>query len=302
MIMSSCEVITDVYDENASAWTAGSKSVFTADGVSFTMVCVPGGKTFPAGTDDSGTATVEKPFWIGEAEVTYELWHTVYTWATSNGYTFANTGQAGSSGSGGNQQPVGALSWRDCIVFCNALTEWYNAKNGTGYLCVYKSSGVPLRTADASCDSVVQDETADGFRLLVKNEWRLAARYIDGTRWLYGDHASGDEAGPCYVSGSTGLGGQTLSSVIGNYAVYNSGSLDVKSRLPNALGLYDMSGNMLEWCYTTTSVSSQRYALGGYYTNNTQYLQVDYLASLPGGNSTTSNYAFCGLRIARSFK
>ncbi len=71
-----------------------SPETFTADGVSFNMIYVPG-KSFPTGTDDLGTATVASAYWIGETQVTYELWNKVYTWAIANGYTFANSGHMG---------------------------------------------------------------------------------------------------------------------------------------------------------------------------------------------------------------
>ena len=49
----------------------GDKTTYTADGVSFTLVYVPGGITFPTGIDDSGSDTVSGAYWIGETEVTY---------------------------------------------------------------------------------------------------------------------------------------------------------------------------------------------------------------------------------------
>src|SRR5664280_2857460 len=97
------------------------------------MMYVPGGVTFPTGTDDSGTpATVDAAYWIGETTVTYELWHKVYLWATTDAgsglrsdggalYHFQNAG--GDSG----QQPVNDINPRDMIVFSNAITEWYKA-------------------------------------------------------------------------------------------------------------------------------------------------------------------------------
>ena len=65
------------------------------------------------------------PYKLGKTEVTYKLWKDVYDWAVKpeNGYVFANEGQKGSGGTGNDEeQPVTEISWRDCIVWCNAYT------------------------------------------------------------------------------------------------------------------------------------------------------------------------------------
>jgi hypothetical protein len=64
---------------------------------SFTMIYVPGGVTFPSARSSSGTATVINAFWIGDTEVTYEMWYTVRAWAGDEArgagrYYFANPG------------------------------------------------------------------------------------------------------------------------------------------------------------------------------------------------------------------
>lgn len=94
---------------------------------------------------------------MGETEVTYELWYEVYKWATTDTgdgkrsdcgdlYSFANKGREGNNGTIGalpttaKQEPVTLVNWRDTIVWCNALTEYYNANNGSGnrsYMCLY---------------------------------------------------------------------------------------------------------------------------------------------------------------------
>ena len=110
--------------------SAGDMVTYTADGVSFNMVYVPGGLTFPTGLLDDGIATVSSSYWIGETEVTWELWSKVKTWAENNAsnlYTFANPGVMG-DGTGDNvTHPVTTVNWRDAMAWTNALTEWYNA-------------------------------------------------------------------------------------------------------------------------------------------------------------------------------
>ena len=134
-----------------------SISFFNADGAGFILSYVPG-KTFKTGTDDSGTATVSKAFWIGETEVSYELCKNFRQWAinkVTNPYTFANTGIEGNDGAGGAaaplaMEPVTMINWRDVMIWCNAVTEWYNEKNSTSYTCAYYSDSantIPIRTS-----------------------------------------------------------------------------------------------------------------------------------------------------------
>jgi len=246
--------------------------VLTADSVSFTMISVPG-ETFPTGTDDGGTAAVADNFRIGETEVTYELWHTVYLWATdaargADAYTFQNSGHMGDGTGDTDQHPVTTVNWRDAIVWCNAATEWYDAETGAAYACVYKDGGTPIRDSSdanaAQCDAAAPDAAAAGFRLPSVDEWELAARWRGDSvnavagysePWFtHGDSASGATAD---VSDAAATGAM---------AVYDTGSTAVvKSKGAdgaNALGLYDMSGNVCEWCFETI-VASQKAALGG---------------------------------------
>ncbi|MBQ5674051.1 MAG: Ig-like domain-containing protein, partial [Lachnospiraceae bacterium] len=76
------------------------------------------------------------PYQIAKYETSYNTWYEVYQWATKNGYTIAN---AGTEGGYGNVSPVGfttdggkpkfekmpvcSLTWRDAMVWCNALNE-----------------------------------------------------------------------------------------------------------------------------------------------------------------------------------
>jgi len=312
----------------------GYKETYTADGVSFKMSFVPGGYTFPTGTDDSGSATVTDAYWIGETEVTYELWYQVYTWATSNGYNFANTGIPGNDGTAGNetasQEPVTTINWRDAMVFCNALTEYYNAQNGTTMECVYYSDDTyttPIRTVDdnASVDTTPGHEDnpyvkpdADGFRFLTSDEWELAARWRDDSTntvsgytdpyFTKGNSASGattsynDTADTNPDNGVVdGKDANDLVAVYGSYwdgsgwvATGVSSTAIVKSKAADTLGLYDMSGNVYEWCFVELS-GSYRAVRGGAWTLNGG-LQVGYVRSF----YLWDEINYVGLRFART--
>ena len=80
-----------------------------------------------------------------------------------------------------DQHPVTIVNWRSAMVWCNALTEWYNAQKGTSYACVYTSDAAytnPIRDsqdgiygsssnpAAGSFDNPYVNPNAKGFRLL----------------------------------------------------------------------------------------------------------------------------------------
>ena len=86
---------------------------------------LPGtGEEYWKGVFRAGRKVKLSPYKLGKTEVPYKLWKEVYDWATqpANGYKFANAGVKGKDGSGTEEEPVTSVSWRDCIVWCNAST------------------------------------------------------------------------------------------------------------------------------------------------------------------------------------
>jgi formylglycine-generating enzyme required for sulfatase activity len=279
-------------------------------------------KSFFTGYDDDGTASVSAPFWIGETEVTYELWYTVRDWA-ENGvgpapgegdYVFANKGREGHNGTDGappgvdKDEPVAEINWRDAMIWCNALTEYYNSINVPDLVCVYYTNSdysTPIRTstnnaivltdgeedqpyikASANGNTDISNCTADGFRLPTSDEWELTARYItdkdrDGGITDTGEYYPGN-----YMSGAdrdtSGEGGGDIDNdgdedTIDEVAVHDTtATAVVKSKDNNALGLYDMSGNVEEWCFgwDPDYFGSQRIKRGGGYTGSTDLSSV----------------------------
>ena len=116
--------------------------------------------------------------------------------------------------SSGNNAPVEQVSWYDAVEYCNKLSEKEGLKK------CYSGSG----------ESIKRDFSANGYRLPTEAEWEYAAR---GGNKSKGYHYSG-------------------SNDIGSVAWYNdnSGSKthSIGSKQANELGIYDMSGNVLEWC------------------------------------------------------
>ena len=181
------------YGSQMSFITLGEPQTFTVNGVSFTMMAVNGGTFQMGATSEQGSYanSDEKPvhsvtlsdYYIGETEVTQELWEAVM-------------GSNPSNFSGYPQRPLENVSWNKCQTFITKLREL----------------------------------TGKNFRLPTEAEWEYAAR-------------GGDKSKGYKYSGS---------NTIENVAWYdgNSGwkTHDVKAKQANELGIYDMSGNVQEWC------------------------------------------------------
>jgi formylglycine-generating enzyme required for sulfatase activity len=207
----------------------------------FGMVLIPAGTN--SGTDpDFGaySLTNAAPLYMDSTLVTKAKWDEVYTWAITNGYTFAHTG----SGKAANH-PVHTVSWHDCVKWCNARSE------KEGRPVSYRVDGAVYRGADNN--SVICSVNVAGYRLPTDVEYEYASRgglkdkrfpwgdTIDHTRANYYSYWSG---GAPFFSYDTGYSGFDTRYATGGYP-YTS---PVGSFPANEYGLYDMAGNVWEWC------------------------------------------------------
>ena len=267
-------------------WTPGVPH--SVGGVGFLMVHVPGW-IFPTGENDDGEANPVGAYYVSETIITYELWETVRSWAVANQYTFLNDGQQGGEAidaghSGTPQHPVTKISWQDAVVWCNALTAMHNALHNTTYQPAYEHGGLAVTNAGAggaTWNTLEATATSDGFRLLDSLEWERAARY-QGDSDAHGalEHPTG--SGNFWTPGSYASGAMaahTDEAATRQVAWYNlnaAGSTHpVKELAPNALWLYDMSGNVREWTDTREGTNS-RIQRGGSFLGAAAHLQVGW--------------------------
>ncbi|MBR5915443.1 MAG: SUMF1/EgtB/PvdO family nonheme iron enzyme [Spirochaetia bacterium] len=162
----------------------------------------------------------------------------------------------------GERLPAERVSWFDAVEFCNTLST--------------RLGLTPVYTIDKY--NTKQNPDSDGFRLPTVEEWQYAARGgenydyagsndIDKIAWYY--HNSGGKTHP------------------------------VGQKKANGYGLYDMSGNVFEWCWNASrKYYYERYICGGSWQYNDLSCFVDYRE----GSGADSGDRSTGFRIVRNIK
>ena len=189
--------------------------------------------------------------------------------------------------------PVNYVNWYDAIAYCNKLslkenlTPCYSVSGVTDWENLDYSS-IPT-SRNSTWNALTYDKEADGYRLPTDAEWEWLAR--GGENYTYaGSNIVGDVA---WAASNTN----------------NTGTREVKTKKANGYELYDMSGNVREWCYdywngpvnsstadTGASSGSNRVCRGGSWFSSDYYCQVSIQHSL----DPYDRYSSLGFRVVRS--
>jgi len=215
------------------------------------MVAIPAGTNSGIDPDFGKYSLTVEAFFMDETEVTKAKWDEVYTWALTNGYSFANAGLGKAP-----NHPVYSLSWYDCAKWSNARSEKEDR-----IPCYYTVSNTVYKVG--VCNPRCNYKT-NGYRLPKVTEWMYAARGgLIGKRFPWGDTIKHNNANYRSMSVWT----YDISRTREHHPKFAKGGFPytspVASFSANGYGLYDMAGNVFEWCDELRSFSDTKRRICG---------------------------------------
>ncbi|MBM3319644.1 MAG: SUMF1/EgtB/PvdO family nonheme iron enzyme [Candidatus Eisenbacteria bacterium] len=237
----------------------------------------PSGELGRDSNEDQHQVTLTRSFYVSKYEVTQSEWESVMGW--------------NESGFRGSSRPVENVTWFDAVMYCNKRSE------REGLTPAYTILQPAYSGNHITSATVMWNKDAYGYRLLTEAEWEHACRAGSGSAFCNGT-----------ITSATGFDSKL--DLVGWYD-QNSGSQThaVGGKSPNAWGLYDMHGNVWEWCWdwygsyggtatdpTGPGSGSYRVLRGGSWFNCAQFCRsASRIVHAPGNRDY-----YLGFRLARN--
>lgn len=280
-----------------------------------TMILIPGG-TFSMGDIMQDSLypderplhrVVLRDFYLAASETTFEEFD---AFCTASGRALPSD-----NGWGRGQQPVFHTDWYDAVEYCN----WLSTKNGLQpCYTIDKSQRDSCNThpEDTKKWMVVFQPKANGYRLPTEAEWEFAARAFVPEKGLVQGGGPVRFANGTDVADPAALNFRADSAFRKKYAItglFRQKTIPINALPPNPLGLYQMSGNVFEWCqdwygehwydYSDNSTAPQgpkkgstKVARGGSWYSQAAFCRTTYRFDWAANTRCT----LIGFRVARN--
>lgn len=259
-----------------------------ADSAGLTMIKIPsnvlkmgsvtdhvGGGERSGWTGDPTESDESVPFpaiWISDREITVEQFELILPqFRDTSNYNVSQMPDL-------LRLPMASVSWYDAIEFCNALSVKHKLKP------FYKLSESEQIERDESGHitkaRIDPDKDGDGYRLPTEIEWEYACRAKSAKGYHFGEPKAFLPA-----------------TLLSEYAVYFTSNTEIcGNKMPNAWGLFDMHGNVWEWCWDIDGGHS-RVLRGGSCRN---FIPTNLRSAYRYGKAPGDKDEVVGFRIART--